>query len=274
MKEIKKVNDTHIISPVYTIEKTNVDHETGEIKTQNNIIVSQAKKKDDFIKMFVLNLEFIATELENSEKTVLFLMIANMNFKNIINIGTDIRNEIIQKSKMHRNTVSKAISALEEKGVILKLSTDELRERFDICSKNSYLINPDIIGKGSFRDLKTLRQTVVTDFDFETLQIRKEKVIEAKYDDFETIKNTPDNYEITSFEHKISEDKKIQDVDIIIEKKDNNQPSLFDENEQEQKARLFVEKFGGMFSGAFHPTKSAKEMKRELLDQDFKEGRI
>nr|WP_305879394.1 hypothetical protein [Campylobacter fetus] len=42
-------------------------------------------------------------------------MIANMNFKNIINIGTDMRNEIIQKSKMHRNTVSKAISALEKK---------------------------------------------------------------------------------------------------------------------------------------------------------------
>lgn len=29
-----------------------------------------------------------------------------------------------------------------------------------------------------------------------------------------------------------------------------------------------------MFSGAFHPTKSAKEIKRELLDQDLKEGRI
>lgn len=46
---------------------------------------------------------------------------------------------------------------------------------------------------------------------------------------------------------------------------DNNQPSLFDENKQEQKARLIVEKFGGIFSGAFDPTKSAKELKRELL---------
>ncbi|WKW28144.1 hypothetical protein IXZ24_11080 (plasmid) [Campylobacter fetus subsp. venerealis bv. intermedius] len=73
---------------------------------------------------------------------------------------------------------------------------------------------------------------------------------------------------------KLARIKKIQDVDIIIEKKVNEQLSLFDENQKEQNARLFVEKFGGMFSGAFHPTKSVKEMKRELLDQDFKEGRI
>lgn len=39
----------------------------------------------------------------------------------------------------------------------------------------------------------------------------------------------------------------------------NNQPSLFDENQKEQKAKLFVEKYAGILTGAFNPAKSAKK---------------
>lgn len=65
--------------------------------------------------MMALNLQFLATELENSEKTVLFLLMSNMNYKNIVNVNLDLRSEIIHKSKLHRNTVSRAINSLQEK---------------------------------------------------------------------------------------------------------------------------------------------------------------
>ncbi len=148
---------------------------------EEEILITQMKNKDELFKLFVLSLEFSGVELENSEKTVLFLIISNMNFKNIINISIDFRSEIIYKSKLHRNTVSKAIISLEDKNIISRLNSDELRKEYDVFSKNAYLVNSDVIGRGIFRDLKNLRQTVVIDYDFETLQMKKKVVREAKY---------------------------------------------------------------------------------------------
>ncbi|EAJ6456765.1 hypothetical protein E5B75_09320, partial [Campylobacter coli] len=68
MKEIIDINNSNIVSTVYGIEKTNIDYTTGEIKEKDNILIKKVKKKDEFIKMMALNLQFLATELENSEK--------------------------------------------------------------------------------------------------------------------------------------------------------------------------------------------------------------
>lgn len=268
IKEIKSVNDTNVMTTVYGYEKTSLDYLTGEIKAKDNMIVTQMKKKDDFLKLFVLNLEFIATELENSEKTVLFLIISNMNFKNIVNIGPDLRAEIVHKSKMHRNTISKAINSLEEKNIIYKLDTEELRERYDVYAKNSYIVNPDLIGKGNFRDLRNLRQTVVTDFDFETLEMKKQVIRETKYDDYdEVIKNKAD-YEIKAVEHKTNQEENIKDTNILIGKKDTHKKeiSLFEEDDKELGAFWLA---GGSLSGAIDSSKSAKELKREMLDEEY-----
>lgn len=250
MKEIKKINNSHIISPIYTLEKTNIDLQDSKIQNRENIFISQSKEKDDFIKMFVLNLEFIATELENSEKIVLFLMIANMNYKNIITIGAEMRSEILHKSKMHRNTISKAVSSLEEKKVILKLDTDELRKKFDIFSKNSYLINPNIIGKGSFRDLTNLRQTVVTNFDFKTLKMKKQIIRETEYNDFKEIEKNPQDFSF--LEIKYNNDLNTSNTEILVEKKSNF-----------NKKTNSILKFAGILDGTIDPNITAKDIRKQ-----------
>lgn len=264
-KEIKPVNDTNVVSTIYGVEKTTLDYATGEVKQKDNMFVTQVKKKDDFLKLFVLNLEFIATELENSEKTVLFLIISNMNFKNIVNINPDLRAEIVYKSKMHRNTVSKAISSLEEKNIIYRLDSEELREKYDVFSRNAYLVNPDVIGKGAFRDLKNLRQTVVTDFDFDTLEMKKQIIRETKYDDFNEISQNKNEYEIKSVTHKVNPEQKTNDTNILIGKKDS---SLFQEEDKRLGAFWLA---GGAIDGAIDVTKTAKELKKEALENDFRE---
>ena len=270
MAQIKSISDSNVMTTVYGIEKTSLDYATGEIKEKNNMIVTQMKKKDDFLKLFVLNLEFIATELEGSEKTVLFLLISSMNFKNIVNINPDLRAEIAHKSKLHRNTISKAISSLEEKNIIYKLDSEELREKYDVYSKNSYLVNPDLIGKGSFRDLKNLRQTVVTDFDFETLEMKKQIIRETKYDDYDEISKNKQDYEIKAVAQ-VSVQENIKDTNILIGKKDiknNKELSLFQEEDKELGSFWLS---AGSLSGIFDKTKSAKDIKRNLLNEDYKD---
>lgn len=272
MAQIRSVTDSNVMTTVYGIEKTSLDYNTGEIKQKDNMIVTQMKKKDDFLKLFVLNLEFIATELEGSEKTVLFLLISSMNFKNIVNIHTDLKSEIAYKSKLHRNTISKAINSLEAKNIIFKLDTDELREKYDVYSKNSYLVNPDLIGKGSFRDLKNLRQTVVTDFDFETLEMKKQIIRETKYDDYDQISQNKNDYEIKAVAHKTNLEENIRDTNILIGRKDTHQKeeSLFAEDDKELGSFWLS---AGTLLGTFDNSKSVKEMKRNLLDEDYKDKR-
>ncbi|PHJ03389.1 hypothetical protein IW21_08940 [Campylobacter fetus subsp. venerealis] len=272
---MKNLSKNELSRNIMSIEKSQVDMNTGEVVSKENVLIKRFIKQDDFIQFFVENIAFVNTQLDSSEKSVLFAVIAKMDYGNIITINASTRKTLIGRTGLSKATISRGINGLIDKKVLLFLDTEELKKKYMVYDDSSYLVNPNIVGKGSFRELKRLRQMVVTDFDFDKMEAKQEVIRETAYEDFETIKQNKDNYQVKSLQHNVSEDKKIQNFDIIIEKKDiNAQLPLFDENQKEQNARLFVEKFGGMFSGAFHPTKSAKEMKRELLDQDLKESKI
>ncbi|WP_188347265.1 hypothetical protein [Campylobacter fetus] len=275
--EIVNLSDAEKTSQkLYNKVEEKIDNITGEITTTVNSFLQKVNTKDDFIKLFTENISFLVSDLSGSALKVLLLIIRNINYQNIFQYSSEFVNYFESKKILGKSSVYNAMNELEKKNVILKI-TKEQREEFGVLGAKSFIINPNIIGKGSFRDLKELRQTVTRTFNFDKLEIKQETQIEAKYKGMDEILNNPENYNIIEASQIHNKDRNLIHNMIVVEEKqekDNNQLSLFDENEQEQKARLFVEKFGGMFSGAFHPTKSAKEMKRELLDQDLKEGRI
>ena len=275
--EIVNLSDVEKTSQkLYNKVEEKIDNITGEITTTVNSFLQKVNTKDDFIKLFTENISFLVSDLSGSALKVLLLIIRNINYQNIFQYNSEFVNYFESKKILGKSSVYNAMNELEKKNVILKI-TKEQREEFGVLGAKSFIINPNIIGKGSFRDLKELRQTVTRTFNFDKLEMKQETQIEAKYKGIDEVLNNPENYNIIEASQIHNKDRNLIHNMIVVEEKqekDNNQLSLFDENEQEQKARLFVEKFGGMFSGAFHPTKSAKEMKRELLDQDFKEGRI
>ena len=69
---------------------------------------------------------------------------------------------------------------MEEKEVILLLDTDVLTDEELVFyklvrgMKKAFLINPNLVGKGSFRDLMKMRQVVIRDFDRKGMRYRKE----------------------------------------------------------------------------------------------------
>ncbi|WKW26008.1 hypothetical protein [Campylobacter fetus] len=259
---------------LYNKVEEKVDNVTGEVITTVNSFLQKVNTKDDFIKLFTENISFLVSDLSGSALKVLLLIMRNINYQNIFQYNSEFVNYFESKKILGKSSVYNAMNELEKKNVILKI-TKEQREEFGVLGAKSFIINPNIIGKGSFRDLKELRQTITRTFDFDKLEMKQETQVEAKYKGIDEILNNPENYNIIEASQ-INNKNLIHNMIVVEEKQEkvNEQLSLFDENQKEQNARLFVEKFGGMFSGAFHPTKSAKEMKRELLDQDFKEGRI
>lgn len=71
-----------------------------------------------------------------------------------------------------------------------------------------------------------------------------------------------------------------KNTEIFLAKKgnvnvlENKQPTLFDNEENNKEVLGDFWSMCGILTGAYHPTKSAKELKREKLDQDLKEGRM
>ncbi|EIE7391825.1 hypothetical protein AB8Z93_001693 [Campylobacter coli] len=281
MKEIVDLENKPV-TRLYSKVEEKVDNITGEVTTIVSSFLQKEKTKDDFIKLFVENINYLTDNLSNSALRVVLMMFKNLNYQNIFHYNSDFVSYFTNKKILGKSSVYRAIKELEDKNVIFKI-TKEQQEEYDIISPNSYIMNPQIIGKGSFKDLKKLRQTTIKEFDFEKLEMIQKVEVESEYEGLDEVKENPENYYIkdikqiaypNTIENQIIISKKEAEADNQTLIANDTQPALFDENQKEQKARLFIEKFGGMFSGAYHPTKSAKELKREKLDQDLKEGKI
>ncbi|ECO3664042.1 hypothetical protein FX885_08580 [Campylobacter coli] len=281
MKEIVDLENKPV-TRLYSKVEEKVDNITGEVTTIVSSFLQKEKTKDDFIKLFVENINYLTDNLSNSALRVVLMMFKNLNYQNIFHYNSDFVSYFTNKKILGKSSVYRAIKELEDKNVIFKI-TKEQQEEYDIISPNSYIMNPQIIGKGSFKDLKKLRQTTIKEFDFEKLEMIQKVEVESEYEGLDEVKENPENYYIedikqiaypNTIENQIIISKKEAEVDNQTLIANDTQPALFDENQKEQEARLFIEKFGGMFSGAYHPTKSAKELKREKLDQDLKEGKI
>ncbi|BEK47053.1 hypothetical protein B11531_18420 (plasmid) [Campylobacter jejuni] len=209
------------------------------------------------------------------------MMFKNLNYQNIFHYNSDFVSYFTNKKILGKSSVYRAIKELEDKNVIFKI-TKEQQEEYDIISPNSYIMNPQIIGKGSFKDLKKLRQTTIKEFDFEKLEMIQKVEVESEYEGLDEVKENPENYYIedikqiaypNTIENQIIISKKEAEADNQTLIANDTQPSLFD-NEENNKEMGDFWSMCGVLTGAYHPSKSAKELKREKLDQDLKEGKI
>lgn len=271
------------VTRLYNKVQERVDSITGEVTTVISSFLQKEKTKDDFIKLFVENITYLTDNLSNPALRVILMMIKNLNYQNIFQYNSEFVSYFTNKKILGKSSVYRAIKELEDKNVIFKI-TPQQREEYDIVGLNSYIINPQIIGKGSFKDLKKLRQTVIKEFDFDKLEMSQKIEVETEYDGLEEVKKNPHDYYIEDIKQ-VATSNTIENQIIISKKEEpsinnkalisnNKQPTLFDENQKEQEAKLFIEKYAGILTGAFDPTKSAKELKREKLDKDLEEGRI
>lgn len=214
---------------VYTKEKNFLDSKTGEILTQETTFVKKETRKDHFIKMFVENIIFWI-RLDNKEKNILLCAILNMNWFNIFRIDPIFRKMAVEHCEINRNLVSKAINSLIKKNVFIKIDEKNFNEIYSkadikmIFTNKEYIINPQIVGKGSFRDLKKMRQTVITDYDFDTLEMKSQVIQEAKYDGFDEIINSPEKFQVKEARQEIDKSGKFLKNELVIsELEDNNQ---------------------------------------------------
>ncbi|EAL3833124.1 hypothetical protein EJU97_07720, partial [Campylobacter upsaliensis] len=135
---------------MYNKVQERVDSITGEVTTVISSFLQKEKTKDDFIKLFVENITYLTDNLSNPALRVILMMIKNLNYQNIFHYNSDFVSYFTNKKILGKSSVYRAIKELEDKNVIFKI-TKEQQEEYDIISSNSYIMNPQIIGKGSFK---------------------------------------------------------------------------------------------------------------------------
>lgn len=181
-------------------EKQYINHLTGEVLGSESYSI-QVKTKDEFVKLFVENIDYLGKKLDGFEFKTLFFILKKMDYQNSLVIDSTFKKNLsICFDNKSSSVISRAISGLISKNILLKIDTMELRQKFQSFIGNSYYVNPNIIGKGSFRDIKRLRQTIVTDFDFENNMVTKSASIDTTYDEGQELIDNTQKYEIDNVE--------------------------------------------------------------------------
>lgn len=251
IKDLNKINSgKHQV--IYRKEQSIENHETGEIQERKNIVIAKEKNKAGFVKIFVDNIDYIV-RLDNAEKILFFRVLKGLNYKNVFMFDKSFKKRIEDGKILSRTALYRAFKGLVEKEVLIKISDMENKEDIkylvddDISYlDDSYLANPDIVGKGSWSELETLRQTITLNFDFKNYEITKETTQEATYSGFNEISNNIDTHEVKQIASVVSDDGRHSETKIIIGEKDDYgaESEIIDiqsKNEEQQERSLFDE---------------------------------
>lgn len=233
IKDLEKNKDTH--SKIYNHTTEILDMVTGEVARKQRAFIKKEKTKDSFIKLFVENLFFVSEELSNNALRILIVIIKDINYQNIFKYNKELLNYFTSKKILSKASFYRGFKELIEKKILIKIDDEKIQNELEIYTSDAYFINPNIIGRGSFRELQKLRQTITKTFDFEKLEFTQEYGIETFYDGYKDLQKNPENYQIEGIKQEKKEN--LDEIDVIFSKKDQE---IVDKNRKKEDNRTIV----------------------------------
>lgn len=129
------------------IETKLINEETGEIKqteTRTNFTVT---KEPNFIKIYLDDIVYFS-QLPSSSSGILFSIAKRMGYDNKIVLVKNIKEDIAKENNLDLGTINNAISNFKKKNILIP------------DGRSTYIINPNLIGKGSWTDISKLRMEI------------------------------------------------------------------------------------------------------------------
>lgn len=208
-----------------------VNETTGEILDTQTRTVQKLKSHTEFVQIYLENINFIL-KLNGKSQQVLTAIIKRMSYNNIVVLTPYLRKELKEFLDISEATISRAFQELISKKVLIHINTDEMRKKYETVGDKSYIVNPNIVGKGSFKDLNKLRQNISREYDIDKLELVTEITTNFDYGVADEMKKE-EKYRV--IEHKRNQKDGEYEEDILIEtqnNKDNNEEqSLFPKEE-------------------------------------------
>lgn len=192
------------------------DEQMDKIAETTETKVDKLKSKADFLQLYVENLSSLY-KLEKQDARVLLFILQNISFTNTITVNSTMRKNVAMRLEISLPTVSRALNSLIDKGILQPIIGEDMKEKYQAYTDDIYLISPNIVGNGPFRELKKLRYTIRKEYDSNKMEFIS--IVNAKffYDGYEYI----DKYEIID-EKSTQIDDKVSETEILIAEKEND----------------------------------------------------
>lgn len=236
---IKQLNLRQVKHAVYSKTTQVLDGQTGEAVETVGTKVYKIQSRVEFLQLYTENLN-ILYRLEGQDAKVLLFIFQNMTFMNTVALNSTLRKNIALGLGISQPTVGRALSRLIDKDILKPITSQELRDEYKAYTDDIYFINPNIVGKGPFKELEKLRWTMTKEYDLTKMEGKTTVNIEHAYGDYDEVSKNLDKHKVIDVETN-QIDNNTRETNIIIANKENNDvidisplpqnDSLFDSNE-------------------------------------------
>lgn len=240
---IKQLNLRQVKHAVYSKTTQVLDGQTGEAVETVGTKVYKIQSRVEFLQLYTENLN-ILYRLEGQDAKVLLFIFQNMTFMNTVALNSTLRKNIALGLGISQPTVGRALSRLIDKNILKPITSQELRDEYKAYTDDIYFINPNIVGKGPFKELEKLRWTMTKEYDLTKMEGKTTVNIEHAYGDYDEVSKNLDKHKVIDVETN-QIDNNTRETNIIIANKENNDEnngvidisplpqndSLFDSNE-------------------------------------------
>ena len=128
---------------------------------ERKTISSKIESEPSFIKLYLDDITYLC-DIPKSASDVIFELLKLVDYEQNLYIHKDQKTAICNRLNLKENAVNKAISALNNAQIILRVS------------RGHYILNPFFFGKGSWKDIRQIRLELL--YNPEKLGIKSIKI--------------------------------------------------------------------------------------------------
>ena len=149
------------------VQTSAIDLTTGEILANvSNFTTIKTEKEPDFVKLYLSDIVRL-NELPKSYNGILHELLKCMTYENKIFLNRYMREQVAKKLNTTQGYVYKSIGKLINLGLFLRLGS------------NTYLVNPDVFGKGTWSDVRKIRMTITYDKSGKMCLVERENSVQT-----------------------------------------------------------------------------------------------
>lgn len=147
---------------VKEINTITIDGVTGEIDNIKTVQSYGIEQEPPFVKLYLSDVIRLK-DLPPATSTVLHAILQVMNYQSKVMLMGFIKKEMCDNLGMGMNTLNKAIDNLHKSDILIRIAT------------GYYVVDPELFGKGSWKDIKNIRLQIDYSTDDKGRTIKKLK---------------------------------------------------------------------------------------------------
>jgi|JI8StandDraft_2_1071088.scaffolds.fasta_scaffold21989_2 hypothetical protein len=142
--------NTKNVGVVSVVEEHTIDFVTGEMVSQRTATKRFVSKEPDFVKLYLDDVMKL-NDIPAKKTDVLYLLLKKMNYDNEITVVASHKREIAKQLSCSIISIDKTLALLVDKGILIRKD------------RGVFLANPNIFGKGNWKDIEQLRLLLTYD---------------------------------------------------------------------------------------------------------------